>query len=63
MCAHTALVPDSSSKCAVCLRKLTQLAAGTAGEGLDDVFSDYVGAVLNGALVILCCCMMQEDTI
>jgi len=34
---------------AACLRKLTQLAAGTAGEGLDEVFSDYVGAVLNGA--------------
>ena len=36
---------------AACLRKLTQLAAGTAGEGLNEVFSDYVGAVLNSALL------------
>ncbi len=49
MSTDTALVTDINN-CAVCLRKLTQLAAGTAGEGLDEVFSDYVGAVLNGAL-------------
>ncbi|KAK9839472.1 hypothetical protein WJX81_004216 [Elliptochloris bilobata] len=36
-----------------CLRKLTQLAAGTGGEGLDEVFSDYVGAVLNGLIYLL----------
>ena len=63
MCVHAALVTNRNYR-AVCLRKLTQLAAGTAGEGLDEVFSDYVGAVLNGALISChTSCMMRETTV